>query len=45
MPVALPNGRAGPSPAVDFCNRIGHKPTSLERAETNTLSAGAHPRD
>src|SRR5207342_267144 len=23
----------------------GHKPTSLEPAETNTLSVGAHPRD
>jgi hypothetical protein len=22
-----------------------HKPTSLERPETNTLSVGAHPRD
>ena len=33
-----------------FVNRAdrsvpGHKPTSLERPETNTLSVGAHPRD
>jgi hypothetical protein len=28
----------------DF-TRKGQKPTSLERAETNTLSVGAHPRD
>jgi hypothetical protein len=34
-----------PSAAADFCNKICHKPTSLERAETNTLSVGAHPRD
>jgi hypothetical protein len=29
----------------EFCNNICHKPTSLERPETNTLSVGAHPRD
>jgi hypothetical protein len=29
----------------DFCNNICHKPTSLERNETNTLSVEAHPRD
>jgi len=31
--------------STDFCNKICHKPTSLERPETNTLSVGAHPRD
>jgi hypothetical protein len=28
-----------------FVRMSCHKPTSLERPETNTLSVGAHPRD
>jgi hypothetical protein len=42
----IPHSRDFRSPAIfDFFNSICHKPTSLERNETNTLSVEAHPRD
>jgi hypothetical protein len=39
------NQRTSCASIGEFFNTIRHKPTSLERNETNTLSVEAHPRD